>query len=333
MYLFIYSLTHYLYLPRLRQAEVLRLAGNDAYKNGKLPEAMLLYERALYHCNFEKSSTSFTLTDAHRLQIYQTNEPIRVNCSLMMLKMGDYRSCIQHAKEITENNESIKFTSKKTLQKLYFILGKAYYRLYEYDQAEMYTLKSKEICESIDAEKEAGREAGKEARKEAGNDAGNEEGKDAVNEAGKDAVIEAGKEVGKEAGNEEGNGEEKNAGKEAEKDAGNEAGNEVGKEAVSNDENAILSLLNSIKSGRLSAKKHENIVWSGKLAPKFIPNAIETTTDTHAPSDVVHAPSDVVHAPSDVVHAPSDRVVSSTWYYVSAMVVLIASYYVYQLYK
>lgn len=246
---------------RLRQAEILRLAGNDAYKNEKLPEAMLLYDRALYHCNFEKTSTSFTLTDAHRLQIYQTNEPIRVNCSLMMLKMGDYRSCIQHAKAITEDEENIQFTNKKTLQKLYYILSKAYYRLLEYDEAEIYALKAKDINENN---------------------------------------IEV----------------------------NNENNNNDDVEKKKKDLHAIMLILNDIKIGRMNAKKHESNVWTGKLAPKFIP----TTTTSEIIEPIVDSSS---NKPSEINKNDEKGLKSSKTFFLVAItgVILSSCIYMYYLYK
>ena len=149
----------------------------------------------------------------------------------------------QHAKEITENHETNKFTTKKTLQKLYFILAKAYYRLSEYDQAETWACKSREICEGE----------------------GTSDG------------------------------------------------------AATKDEQAILRLLNEIKTGRLSAKKHENNVWMGKLAPKFVPTAIETKG------------AEAAGTPSNGGERISNS--SSRLYFLGSMCVVVISYYVYQLYK
>jgi hypothetical protein len=54
---------------RLGQATYMRQAANELFGDEKYEEAMKLYERALFHCDFEKSEMSFEMTDEYKKNV------------------------------------------------------------------------------------------------------------------------------------------------------------------------------------------------------------------------------------------------------------------------
>jgi hypothetical protein len=54
---------------RLGQATYMRQAANDLFGDENYEDAMKLYERALFHCNFEKAEMSFELTDEYKKNV------------------------------------------------------------------------------------------------------------------------------------------------------------------------------------------------------------------------------------------------------------------------
>lgn len=138
---------------RLKQAEVLRKAGNDAFGKGLMPEALLLYERALYHANFDDAQMSFTFTESHRRQVIDTIGPIRLNCARAHLKMGMWRDVLVHTNALLKKDETAVITgegcevSRSTRMKALFLGGKALLRLGEYQEAQRDLTASLEICE------------------------------------------------------------------------------------------------------------------------------------------------------------------------------------------
>jgi hypothetical protein len=63
---------------RVGQAEVLRQAANEAYDQNRLDDAVKLYERALYLCNFDNATMKFELNEEHKLKVCFTHFLISV---------------------------------------------------------------------------------------------------------------------------------------------------------------------------------------------------------------------------------------------------------------
>ena len=131
---------------RLKQAEILRLAGNDCFQKELLKESLQLYDRALYHANFEESQMKFDFKEQHQRDIYDVIDPIRLNGARVSLKIGEYRRAITYIQPVlTREKEDLKPT-EKTLQNAYFLLGKAHYSLSLYDEAEENLLRARDIA-------------------------------------------------------------------------------------------------------------------------------------------------------------------------------------------
>ena len=131
---------------RLKQAEVLRLAGNDCFKKALLKESLQLYDRALYHANFEESQMKFDFKEQHQREIYATIDPIRLNGARVSLKTGEYRRAIAYLQVVLAREKEELKPADKTLQNAYFLLGKAHYSLSLYDEAEEALLRARGIA-------------------------------------------------------------------------------------------------------------------------------------------------------------------------------------------
>jgi hypothetical protein len=57
-------------MPTTGQATYMRQAANELFDDEKYDDAIKLYERALFHCNFDKVQTNFELTDEYRQNVY-----------------------------------------------------------------------------------------------------------------------------------------------------------------------------------------------------------------------------------------------------------------------
>jgi tetratricopeptide (TPR) repeat protein len=120
---------------RLRQSQVLRLAGNDAFKDGQFDDAIKFYERALYHADFEGATMSFQYTQEHRLQIFSTLYPVHLNIARCALQQNRHRDTIASCNKCFNIVEK-EYMPDSALGKIHFLKGKAYVLLGEYEQAE-----------------------------------------------------------------------------------------------------------------------------------------------------------------------------------------------------
>ena len=55
---------------RLGQATYIRQAANDLFDEERFEEAIRLYERALFHCNFDKAEMKFEFTTQYKNNVY-----------------------------------------------------------------------------------------------------------------------------------------------------------------------------------------------------------------------------------------------------------------------
>ena len=128
---------------RVKQSEVLRLAGNQRFKEHsssssetQLAEAIELYQRALYHAGFEESTYNFELTDAHRASVRAAKAPIHLNLARCMMKQCRYREAIQEARKAIAVTETGNEAEMDFAIKANWIAGKAFFELQEFDEAE-----------------------------------------------------------------------------------------------------------------------------------------------------------------------------------------------------
>lgn len=133
---------------RLKQAEILRLAGNDAFKEKKMPEALLLYERALFHCNFEDATMKFEFTDTHKVAVYNAKDPLHLNCARAAMKIGAWRDSLVHLNSILNRDKEDTCKDEITLRKAFFLGGKVYMKLNEWDHAKNYFAKATCLIET-----------------------------------------------------------------------------------------------------------------------------------------------------------------------------------------
>ena len=71
---------------RVERAEELRLDANGKFREGNVVMAMTLYERALYHIDFDELSFNYELMDKHRDLVLQTRLPIFLNLAACHLR-------------------------------------------------------------------------------------------------------------------------------------------------------------------------------------------------------------------------------------------------------
>eukprot|EP00936_MAST-01D_sp_MAST-1D-sp1_P002459 g2459.t1 len=71
---------------RVERAEELRLDANGKFREGNIVMAMTLYERALYHIDFDELSFNYELMDKHRDLVLQTRLPIFLNLAACHLR-------------------------------------------------------------------------------------------------------------------------------------------------------------------------------------------------------------------------------------------------------
>jgi tetratricopeptide (TPR) repeat protein len=151
---------------RVRQSEVLRQAGNARYKESgiasgpeqssssasssaaiddsstdnhlSLAEAVELYQRALYHVDFEESTFNFQLTDAHRSLVRKAKAPLFLNLSRCSLRLGNYRDSISHALSAVKSidGETDEQLLLATRTKANLLAARANLLLKEYEEAE-----------------------------------------------------------------------------------------------------------------------------------------------------------------------------------------------------
>lgn len=79
---------------RLKQSQVLRIAGNDCFEEGDFSTATKLYERALYHANFDNANMGFQLQLEQEAEIYSTIIPVHLNLSRCATKRQEYTSAL-----------------------------------------------------------------------------------------------------------------------------------------------------------------------------------------------------------------------------------------------
>ena len=120
---------------RLRQSQILRVAGNDAYNSGNIEDAVKYYNRAAYHANFEDSKMSFEFTTAHRLQVFNTEYPLFLNLARCSLQLDQFRDTIRWTNKVLNSIEK-EYIPSSVLAKVYFLRGKAHLRLDEFNDAE-----------------------------------------------------------------------------------------------------------------------------------------------------------------------------------------------------
>jgi tetratricopeptide (TPR) repeat protein len=130
---------------RLRQSQILRVAGNDAFNQGNFKDAIQFYERALYHADFEGAKLSFEYTEDHRLQIFNTVYPVHLNLARCAIQEGRYREAITYCKKCFDIVE-IKFIPDAVCGKIYFLTGKSQMRLGDYEAAQTELRRCLEFC-------------------------------------------------------------------------------------------------------------------------------------------------------------------------------------------
>ena len=122
---------------RLGQAEVLKQAGNDNYKQGHTSDAVKLYERSLYQSEFESAKMSFEFTQEHREKVYLSREPVFLNLARCALLEERFRDALaMTAKIVRPEGADHGQPSLVTKAKALFLRGKAHLALSEYSQAE-----------------------------------------------------------------------------------------------------------------------------------------------------------------------------------------------------
>ena len=71
---------------RVERAEELRREANETFREGDTVTAISLYERALYHIDFDELSFNYELMDKHRDLVLQTRLPIFLNLAACHLR-------------------------------------------------------------------------------------------------------------------------------------------------------------------------------------------------------------------------------------------------------
>jgi hypothetical protein len=142
IYIYIQSLNlYYLYFiyffkVRLRQADILKVMGNDAHKSGFITDAMQLYERALYHCDFQNTNTSFEFTIDYSNSLYKTCDPLHLNLMRCQIKLGFWRRAITESSKITGLEVRKGYSCPlKVLAKAHFLCGKSQMKLRDFHDA------------------------------------------------------------------------------------------------------------------------------------------------------------------------------------------------------
>ncbi len=120
---------------RLRQSQILRTAGNDSFKEGKMDDAVALYERALFHANFEEAKMSFEFTDDRRFQIFNTIYPVYLNLARCSLQEGNARQAISFSLQALDSGDK-EWLTPSTIAKIHFLKGKAFYQMGDFEEAE-----------------------------------------------------------------------------------------------------------------------------------------------------------------------------------------------------
>ena len=121
---------------RLGQADVLRTAGNDAFKKGQVDIAVQLYQRALRHCSMDEDRMS---ADTHRLRqaMYVARDPIHLNLARCFHKLERHRECVASARSVVRaDGEDGPAVAAELELKALVIASRACIELGEYDEAE-----------------------------------------------------------------------------------------------------------------------------------------------------------------------------------------------------
>lgn len=141
---------------RVRQSEILRAAGNKRYSDKPEPqsssssknstqdshialaEAVELYQRALYHVDFEESAFQFEFNETHRSLARRARAPLFLNLARCSLRLGNLRDALRHAllavKAIEGETDDTLLHSTRTKANL--LAARAYIKLREFGEAE-----------------------------------------------------------------------------------------------------------------------------------------------------------------------------------------------------
>ena len=121
---------------RLGQADIIRVAGNDAFKRGDTATAVQLYTRALQHCAMDETRMS---SDTHKLRqaMYTARDPLHLNLARCYLKTEQFRECIASAHKVSRAGGEDGAPVPPPLElKALVLLARAHGELGEYDEAE-----------------------------------------------------------------------------------------------------------------------------------------------------------------------------------------------------
>ena len=140
---------------RLKQSGVLREAGNQAFEQNFLDTAIKLYNRALFHADFEKSQYQFSFGFKHKIKIQESLAPCYLNLARCYMKERLFRNAIKHSQKsidcfcgalsaFSEAETSSHISSNSCLSSLfifqskaYFIKAKAMFELSEYENSRL----------------------------------------------------------------------------------------------------------------------------------------------------------------------------------------------------
>lgn len=85
---------------RLRRAAELKEQGNAAFKAQDWQSALSLYERGLYHSEFDEMQYNFELMDEHRAQVDEARNPLQLNAAACCLKLEEPRRAVDFCSEV-----------------------------------------------------------------------------------------------------------------------------------------------------------------------------------------------------------------------------------------
>lgn len=77
----------FVFETRLERADELRALGSEAFRQGNVDAALKLYERGLFHAEFDELSYNFELQDEHRAAVDAVRVPLLVNCATVLVRL------------------------------------------------------------------------------------------------------------------------------------------------------------------------------------------------------------------------------------------------------
>lgn len=110
---------------RLKHAEILKEAGNDAFKQTKYEVSEKLYEKGLFHVNFDNATMSFEFDDSHRKMVKLLQDQLNLNLSRCSYQNGKFKDSISFADTIINSDSNVCPHNMMNLSKAFFCKGRA----------------------------------------------------------------------------------------------------------------------------------------------------------------------------------------------------------------